>query len=336
MRAIQTGILICLVAITGLLVAIYRQQASVAPTAEPVAEQAEKTAALEPADLAAVEAPQPPQSQAVAPDRRDPKPAASRAYAAPAPQSKPKPKPQAIAEPAPAKRPGKTAAAPSPELTIVGGAADPAEERPEPTPSKPVLQTEETELAVREAEFAEPAPAPREPRVVTIPAGERLSVRIDNTLSSARNRADDTFFATLDEQLIVDGLIVADTGARLQGRIVEARQAGRLKGVAHLAFELTHLDTDDGQRVEIRTSVFSMDGRRTRGKDLKKVAMGAGAGAILGAIFGGGKGAAIGAASGAGAGAGTAAATRGEPAVIEPETRLEFRLTNGVTITERL
>lgn len=327
MRAIQAGILICLMAITGLLFAIYNQQAAIAPAMKPSTEQAEAVArefdSFEPLDLPEIEAPRP---QAVAPEPRKPKPVAIRSYTAPAAPASPKPK--AIADPDP-----------EPGLTVTGNSG-PAAERPAPRP-EPDLEPEETAIPVREDAIfkplpAEAAPAPRQPRVVTIPAGERLAVRIDNTLSTARNRADDTFFATLDEQLIVDGLIIADRGARLQGRIVEAQRAGRLKGVSRLAFELTHLDTDDGQRLPIRTSVFSMEGPRSRGKDMKRVAMGAGAGAILGAIFGGGKGAAIGAASGAGAGAGTAAATRGEPAVIEPETRLEFRLTDGVTITERL
>jgi hypothetical protein len=161
-------------------------------------------------------------------------------------------------------------------------------------------------------------------------------VRVDGTLSTSRNEADDTFFATLDEPLIVDGLVIADKGARLEGRVVESQQAGRVKGLARLACELTRLHTDDGQRVEIETSTYTLDGPSSRNDDLKKIGIGAGAGAILGAIFGGGKGAAIGAASGAGAGAGTAAATRGEPAVIEPETRLDFRLAESVTITEKL
>jgi hypothetical protein len=169
-----------------------------------------------------------------------------------------------------------------------------------------------------------------------LPAGQRLTVRLDNTLSTSRNRADDTFFATLDEPLIVDGLVIADRGARVEGRVVESEQAGRVKGRALLSCELTKLDTDDGQRIDVQTSVFSLEGEGSRNDDLKKVAIGAGAGAILGAIFGGGKGAAIGAASGAGAGAGTAAVTRGEAAILEPETRLDFQLTEGVTITEKL
>ena len=202
-----------------------------------------------------------------------------------------------------------------------------AEALPEPAPMPPPLH-EETPI--------EPVSEPREPRIVTLPAGQRLTVRLDNTLSTTRNRPDDTFFATLDEPVIVDGLIIADRGARLEGRVVESEQAGRVKGLARLSCELTTLHTDDGQRVEIQTATFAMDGESSRNDDLKKVAVGAGAGAILGAIFGGGKGAAIGAASGAGAGAGAAAATRGEPAILEPETRLEFRLASGVTITEKL
>ena len=134
----------------------------------------------------------------------------------------------------------------------------------------------------------------------------------------------------------MDGLVLADKGARLEGRVVESVQAGRVKGQARLELELARLRTDDGQNVEIRTSVYGIDGPPGRNEDLKKVAMGAGAGAVLGAIFGGGKGAAIGAASGAGAGAGAAAVTRGEPAMLEPETRLEFRLAEPVTITEQL
>ncbi len=327
MRIVQTGILICLLAIAGLLVATYRQQARLEATAER-AVAAERTRALE-----AIQAPR---LSTIEPPKPSPRPVERSRVAAPArlvqaaPVRVPEPASQAVvaAEPAPEQT------KPSPASMVEP--APVAELEPSlPEPAEPVASAE---LEPPTAALAEPLreePAP-EPRVVTIEAGERLAVRIDNTLSTSRHRVDDTFFATLDEALIVDGLIIADKGARLQGRIVESQQAGRLKGLARLACELTHLDTDDGQRVPIRSSVFALDGPRTRGKDMKRVAIGAGAGAILGAIFGGGKGAAIGAASGAGAGAGTAAATRGEPAVIEPETRLDFRLTEGVTVTEKL
>jgi hypothetical protein len=327
MRAIQAGILICLLAISGLLFAIYNQQAEIRAAAESevradaVAAQADFVA---PAPIEAA-----PPEPAPEPPPRKPTPVLSQALAATPPK--------------PAARPAATIPAPEPEAEPAVAEQAPADA--EPAAIIPPGLPEPPEIAETPPEFAEPlleepepeaAPEPREPRIVTLPAGQRLTVRLDNTLSTSRNRVDDTFFATLDEPVIVGGLIIADKGARLEGRVVESEQAGRVKGLARLVCELTRMHTDDGQRVEIATSTFALDGPESRNDDLKKVAVGAGAGAILGAVFGGGKGAAIGAASGAGAGAGAAAATRGEPAVIEPETRLDFRLTEGVRITERL
>jgi len=58
-------------------------------------------------------------------------------------------------------------------------------------------------------------------------------------------------------------------------------------------------------------------------------------GAAIGAIAGGGKGAAIGAGVGAAAGVGGAMATRGKPATLPTETRINFRLSAPVTVTEK-
>jgi hypothetical protein len=62
----------------------------------------------------------------------------------------------------------------------------------------------------------------------------------------------------------------------------------------------------------------------------------AGIGAAIGAMAGGGRGAAIGAASGGAAGAGTVMATRGQEARLPAETRISFRLTQPITLTEKL
>lgn len=142
--------------------------------------------------------------------------------------------------------------------------------------------------------------------------------------------------ATLDKPLVVEGLAIAERGARLEGRVLEAEEAGRVKGVSMLAIHLVRLHTSDGQRVDIQTEVFRKQGPTTKGEDAAKVGAGAGIGAAIGAIAGGGKGAAIGAAVGGAAGAGTVAATRGKPAVLPVETRIDFRLNAPVTVTEKL
>lgn len=327
MRAIQAGILICLAAITGLLFAIYQRQAP--PPAVVEAHSEEVTPHVSSSLHALEAAPAPPAAPAPIVPASKPKPVPARSSAAPAPKPAPSAKPLKTAPVIP------LAEEPLPEPQPV----PPTPELPEISAAEPAEAVESSEVAAATEPLQEEIPAepePREPRVVTLEAGQKLTVRLDNTLSTSRSRVDDTFFATLDEPVIVDGLIIAAKGARLEGRVIESQPAGRVKGLARLACELTYLHTDDGQRVGIASSTFALDGPGSRNEDLKKVAMGAGAGAILGAIFGGGKGAAIGAASGAGAGVGAAAATRGEPAVIEPETRLDFRLAEDISITEKL
>jgi hypothetical protein len=171
---------------------------------------------------------------------------------------------------------------------------------------------------------------------VTIPAGTTLSVRLAETLSTQRSRAGDAFAATLDQPLIVDGFVIAERGARVQGRVVESDPAGRVRGLAQLALELTQINTSDGQKVRINTAVFRKQAEPTKKKDAAKVGIGAALGAAIGAIAGGGKGAAIGAGVGGAAGAGDVLLTRGQAAEVPVETRLTFRLSEPVTLTEKL
>jgi hypothetical protein len=130
--------------------------------------------------------------------------------------------------------------------------------------------------------------------------------------------------------------VIAERGAKVEGRVTDAQQAGRVKGLAHMSIELTRLHTSDGQRINIRTSSHAEDGPNSKKEDAAKVGAGAAIGAIIGAIAGGGKGAAIGAGVGGAAGGGTVAATRGKPVVMPVETRLTFRLQEPVTVTEQL
>jgi len=135
---------------------------------------------------------------------------------------------------------------------------------------------------------------------VTLTAGTLIPARTVEGLSSDRNQAGDGFTATLGALLVVNGLVITERGARLEGKVVQAEKVGRVKGVAELAIELTQIRTSDGQRVPIETESFIKHGQTSKGEDAAKI----GGGAALGAIAGGGKGAAIGTAvGGAAAGA---------------------------------
>lgn len=227
----------------------------------------------------------------------------------------PKPSPAAapvaaVTPPAPVPAPAPVAADPAPAPPV---AATPEPPRPEP-----------------------PKVEPPQPHSVTLAAGTPLNVRLGETLSTQRNRPGDTFIATLDQPLIVDGFVIAERGARCEGRVVESDPGGRVRGVAHLELELTSVHTSDGQRVRIHTTGFGKDADTNRRSDAAKVGGGAALGAIIGAIAGGGKGAAIGAGVGGAAGAGDVAMTRGKPAEVRVESRLSFRVQDPVTITEKL
>jgi hypothetical protein len=170
---------------------------------------------------------------------------------------------------------------------------------------------------------------------VTLNAGTVIPVRLIDGLSTERNNTGDAFTGTLNQPLVVDGLVIAERGARVEGRVTEADKGGRVKGVSSLSVELTRVHLSDGQTIHVQTEGFENKADTSHKTDAAKVGAGAAIGAIIGAIAGGGKGAAIGAGVGGGAGAGDVALTRGKAATIASETVISFRLSAPVTVTEK-
>jgi hypothetical protein len=174
------------------------------------------------------------------------------------------------------------------------------------------------------------------PPQLTIKAGTFVTVRVDQPLSSDHNQAGDAFSATLVQPVVVDGVVVAQRGQTIGGRVSEAQKAGRVEGVARLGVELTELTLVDGQQVPIHTQLISRRGPTSVGQDAGTIAGTTGLGAAIGAAAGWGKGAAIGAGAGAAAGVIGVLLTRGHPSVIYPESVLTFRIEAPVSFsTER-
>ncbi|MGH9440190.1 MAG: hypothetical protein ACRD22_20530, partial [Terriglobia bacterium] len=137
------------------------------------------------------------------------------------------------------------------------------------------------------------------PARLIIEPGTFVTVRIDQTLSSNRNRTGDLFTATLEKPVVVHGLVVAQKGETVGGRVVYAKKAGRIKGVSQLAVRLTDLTLVDGQPMAIQTHLIGQRGPRSRGRDAGAIAATTALGAGVGAAASGGIGAAIGAGAGA-------------------------------------
>jgi hypothetical protein len=153
-------------------------------------------------------------------------------------------------------------AAPDPpaESRNSGAGVSPAQEAPEPAPLLAAPQdspTPLTPLARTELENVTPVPpSPPEPHRVTLNAGMLIPVRLVDGLSTERNKPGDTFTATLVKELVADDFVIAERGARVEGRVVECDPGGKPNRVAGLTVELTRIETADGQRVAIRTETF--------------------------------------------------------------------------------
>jgi len=176
-------------------------------------------------------------------------------------------------------------------------------------------------------------PSQAVPPRLKLQAGTFVTVRIDQMLSSDKNQAGDGFTATLTRPLVADGVVVAQRGQMLGGRVSEVQKAGRVKGVSRLGVQLTDLTLVDGQQVPIETELTNLRGPTSNGRDAAAVA----GTTIMGAAIGGaadlGPGAAIGAGAGLIAGTVGVLLTRGRPTVIYPESILTFRLSEPVIIS---
>jgi hypothetical protein len=140
-----------------------------------------------------------------------------------------------------------------------------------------------------------------------------------------------TYRASLDEPIMVNGDVVVARGADLTVKLVDDKQSGRVTGQTVLTLDLESI-VIDGRTIPLATEeVTRASGSRTRKTGIATGGLAA-LGAVIGGIAGGGKGAAIGAVSGAGAGAATTVMMKGERVSVPSETRLSFTLQQPLKI----
>jgi hypothetical protein len=178
------------------------------------------------------------------------------------------------------------------------------------------------------AQAPPPAAVPTGPAPVIgiqIPTGTAITVRMIDKVDSNVARLGETFRASVDEPVLMNGQTVIPRGADALVKLVEDQQSGKFEGKTILTLALTDI-TINGQTIDTTTGAVSQAsssrGARTAGVVGGSTALGA----IIGALAGGGRGAAIGAASGAAVGAGAQVITKGQQVKIPSETRLNFTL----------
>lgn len=212
--------------------------------------------------------------------------------------------------------------------------AQPPREQPRNPPApapRPALREEAPTLA----------PVP-EPRIVTstVPTGTNMSLTLNETLSTERNRVGDSFTATL-QSAVHDGSgnVLIPAGATVRGRLTQVAKSGRVgeTGILKLAFEAVSFG---GRSYAMDGTVVKANPQRSNRtsteKTVGKVAAGAAAGAILGRVLGKDtkstiKGAVIGAAAGTAIAMGTAdvdvVLPAGSPMEVRLDSPIEIRRT---------
>lgn len=199
----------------------------------------------------------------------------------------------------------------------------------EPAPAMNSMQGDHA-ATTPSAAAAAPA-APPAPKKVTIASGTSLSVRLVDEIDSETAQPGQSFRATLDSPLAVDGDVVVPAGYDVHGHIIDVKSAGKFAGKSELTLQLDRIQVG-GKSYSLQSDQYHREGS-SRGKNTAaKVGTGAAIGAIIGGIAGGGKGAAIGAAAGGGLGGGVQAATKGQQIKLPTETVLNFTLQSPLTV----
>src|SRR6202521_1590942 len=137
----------------------------------------------------------------------------------------------------------------------------------------------------------------------TVPAGAKISVVTDQTVSSKTAKLGQTVTGTVSHDITSGGKVVIPKGSAAKLTVSSVQASGRLSTPAKLYLRLRTVTVGG------KTYTFSTNsaGRTEKGKgkrDAGFIGGGAAGGAVIGALAGGGTGARIGAAAGAWGGKG--------------------------------
>ena len=181
-----------------------------------------------------------------------------------------------------------------------------------------------------------PVAGPSGPKLVTLPAGSAIPVRVTDEIDTKTAKAGDTFHGATATSVTMNGFTLIPAGTPVTGRVIEAKAAGHFSGSADLAIELVSVrlqGANGPQDVSLLTQPLSSKAQGRGTNTAEKTGGGAALGAIIGGLAGGGAGAGIGALSGGVLGGGSNALSRGKEIVVKPEQLLPFRISSPLEVT---
>ncbi len=181
---------------------------------------------------------------------------------------------------------------------------------------------------------------------LTLPEGTRISLQLNDHLSTKLNNEGDSFTALVTVPVYLGDRLVIPKGSVVSGSISRIVRPGRFKGkaVMNLLFQtirvpgkgqlpivasLARVDQEGNAGVK---SEGTVEGEGSAGSDVAKVLKPTLAGAGIGGLAGGGRGAAIGVGVGAAVGLATVFATRGKDLEVRRGSTMDITLDRALAV----
>jgi len=175
---------------------------------------------------------------------------------------------------------------------------------------------------------------------VTLPEGTRISLQLNDHLSTKQNQEGDPFTANVIAPVYLGDRLIVPKGSIVSGSVSRVLKSGRLKGKAVMNLNFQSIRVPGRGDLNIVAALTRVDSEGTggvasegtikapssTGSDAAKVMTPTLSGAGIGAIAGGGKGSAIGAGVGAAVGLATIFSTRGKDIEMRRGSILEITL----------
>lgn len=187
-------------------------------------------------------------------------------------------------------------------------------------------------------------------RLVTVPVGTVIGLRMDTHISSDTSRVGDRFTATVFREVTVDGRAAVPAGAKVEGHIAAVTPAERASKAGTLAIAFDRIVFSRGYSIPVDATLTTLneEGRRRIEQDIDNegrvgggnrtrrgilfIGGGAGAGAVIGAVTSGAKGAAVGAGIGAVLGTIGLLLSNGEKAEVQAGTEFGMMVERSFTV----
>lgn len=202
---------------------------------------------------------------------------------------------------------------------------------------------------------APPAVAPAQPvprqasapsETITVPAGTRVAVVLENGISTRGAKPGDSVYFHTSFPITQNNRVIVPIGSYLRGELIESKRPGKIKGRGEFRMKLDTLIFPNGYTVDLNAAPRSADsgGKETmdsegkvtgpggKGQDVRTAAETTVAGATIGAIADGAKGAGIGAGIGGAVGLGAILLTRGPEAELPRGSTLDIVLEHDLML----